>query len=246
MGGNAMNNAEHPSVRVTDADQVRTITIDRAEKSNLLTLEMIAVLARAFAGTPETAKAIHFTGTGADFCRGRDPQGNPVTTNALELRAALVEPILTLYDAMAACPVPIVCSARGLSNGLGAALATASDITIASTNARFRLSEMEKNLPPTLAMSAMMRRVPQKALTFLVLGMDEIDAPMALSMGLVSSVVEDERLDAEVSRYLATLVARSRPALVAVKDYLRVAPELGPRSARDLAANLLAAVLTSQ
>lgn len=222
------------------------ITIDRVERGNMLTLPMIAALAQAVRDAPGDANYVHLSGAGADFCRGRDPQGAPAATTALDIRAALIEPILSLYDALSACPVPVVCSVRGAARGLGAALATACDVTIAAEGARFDLPEMEKDLPPTLAISAMMRKVSPKALALMVYGMDAIDAREAQVLGLVSKVVPDDELTPATQRLLATLRSRSREALVAVKDYQRAAPELGARSGRDLAANLLASVLSSR
>ncbi|MDU0340532.1 enoyl-CoA hydratase/isomerase family protein [Bosea rubneri] len=233
-------------IRAQAVDGGFAVTIDRAERGNMLTLPMIAALAQAVRDTPREAKFVHLSGAGADFCRGRDPQGAPAAATALEIRAALIEPILSLYDALSHCPVPVVCSVRGAARGLGAALATACDVTIAAESARFDLPEMERDLPPTLAISAMMRKVSPKALALMVYGMEPVEAREAQMLGLVSKVVSDDALTPETERLLGTLRARSREALVAVKDYQRAAPELGARSGRDLAANLLASVLSSK
>lgn len=233
-------------IRAQTVDGGFAVTIDRAERGNMLTLTMIAVLTQVIRDVPEEAKFVHLSGAGVDFCRGRDPQGAPAAATALGIRAALIEPILSLYDALSHCPVPVVCSVRGAARGLGAALATACDVTIAAESARFDLPEMEKDLPPTLAISAMMRKVPPKALALMVYGMEPIDAREAQALGLVSKVVPEGELEGATERLLGTLRARRREAIVAVKDYQRAAPELGVRSGRDLAANLLASVLSSK
>ncbi len=129
--------------------------------------------------------------------------------------------------------------------GFGCALATSCDITIASQAARFCLPELEKNLPPTLAISAMMSRVPQKALIWLVYSMHEIDAQAALRLGLVSYVVPPAQLETQSDKLIDELCTRSRDTLVGVKDYFRVAPTLQGRAASDLAGNLLATVFSS-
>jgi enoyl-CoA hydratase/carnithine racemase len=104
---------------------------------------------------------------------------------------------------------------------------------------------MEKNLPPTLAISAMMKRVAPKALTWLVYTMEEIDAGTAMQLGIVSRVVPAADLRAFTDRAIAGLVTRSREALAAVKEYMRVAPGMEPRGAADYGGSLLAAVLSS-
>jgi enoyl-CoA hydratase/carnithine racemase len=124
-------------------------------------------------------------------------------------------------------------------------MATACDVTIAAEGATFRLPEMSHNLPPTLAISALMTKVPRKALTWMVYTLAEIDARVALSLGIVSAVVPAGRLDAAVSETIATMTARSAAALVAVKDYLRCAPMMEPRGAAAYGVALLSGVLTS-
>jgi enoyl-CoA hydratase/carnithine racemase len=223
-----------------------SITIDRPAEGNALTVEMLAELAAAVrhAGATE-AKVIVLRSTGDVFSRGRDVRGARPAPTALAVRDSVVAPILDVYDALANAPQPIVCAVQGLALGFGCALATACDVTIASEKARFRLPEMEKDLPPTLAISAMMARVHRKALTWMVYSMQELDARAALDAGLVSHVVPADQLDAAVGDLTAQLSQRSREALVAVKDYFRSAPQMEARGAADYAGNLLSAVLAS-
>ena len=75
--------------------------------------------------------------------------------------------------------------------------------------------------------------------------MAQIDAQAALSLGIVSQVVPLPQLDAACEQIAAGLAQRSRPALVAVKDYFRSAPGMDARAASDYAANLLATVFSS-
>jgi len=103
----------------------------------------------------------------------------------MKMRASVCEPILDVYDAIGNARQPVVALVQGKAHGFGSAVAGACDLTIAADNARFRLPEMEKDLPPTLAISALMARVPRKALTWLVYSMEEIDAHAALQLGIV-------------------------------------------------------------
>lgn len=235
------------AIRWTQHGAVAAITIDRAADGNLLTIPMLRDLAAAFrAAGRSDAKVITLRTAGSDFClgRGAPPPGGP-PPNALQMRAGVIEPILDAYEAMAGTPQPIVCSVQGAAKGFGCALATACDITIASDAARFCLPELAHNLPPTLAISAMMARVPQKALTFMVYTMGEVDAHTALRLGIVSEVVAHADLTAASEEVVAALSTRARDALIGVKDYFRAAPGLPSRSAADLAGNMLATILSS-
>jgi enoyl-CoA hydratase/carnithine racemase len=210
---------------------------------------MVRELAAAFreAATSD-AKVITLRSAGPDFCLGRDTRGGAAGApppNALQMRANLIAPLLDVYDAISSAPQPVICSVQGSAAGFGCALATSCDITIASETARFKLPELEKNLPPTLAISAMMSRVPQKALSWLVYSMREVDAQTALRLGIVSDVVAPAKLFEESDKLATELSTRARDALIGVKDYIRAAPGLQGRAVADLAGNLLATVFSS-
>ena len=236
-------------IRLASEGAVAAITINRGDEGNQLTIPMVRELAAAFRDAAKTdAKVITLRSMGADFCLGRDTRGGPAggpPLNAVQMRTNLIAPLLDVYDAISNAPQPIVCSVQGPAMGFGCALATSCDITIASDTARFRLPELEKNLPPTLAISAMMSRVPQKALTWLVYSMREIDAQSALRLGIVSNVVEPGSLVMESDKLVAELCTRARDALIGIKDYVRAAPGLQGRAVADLAGNLLATVFSS-
>lgn len=233
-------------IKTSRADAIGAITIDREPEGNALTIDMLRALAGAFHEAGESnAKVILLRTVGKDFCLGRDPKGGAPSATALAMRTNLIAPILDVYDAISSTPQPIVCAVQGAALGFGCALATACDITLAADVARFRLPEMEKNLPPTLAISAMMKQVPRKALTWLVYSMQEMDAQNAMRLGIVSNVVPAGQLQAATSELVATLTERSREALVGVKDYFRTAPDMDGRGAADFAGSLLATVLSS-
>lgn len=224
---------------------VVTIALDRESEGNLLPVDGVRELAAAFRAASATdAKVIVLRGNGADFCRGRGGGGPPSPT-AMKMRANVCEPILDVYEAMSSAHQPIVGVVQGVAFGFGCAIASVCDITIAHDTARFKLPEMEKDLPPTLAMSAIMPRVPRKVLAWLVYSMDEIDARVAHQIGIVSKVAPETMVEWEVEKLLKTMTARSPEALVAVKDFLRSAPHMEPRGMADYGANLLAAVLSS-
>jgi enoyl-CoA hydratase/carnithine racemase len=84
------------------------------------------------------------------------------------MRDQVLQPILDVYDAISAAPQPVICVVQGAAYGFGCATAAACDITIAADVATFRLPEMTHDLPPTLAMSALMTKVPRKALAWMV------------------------------------------------------------------------------
>jgi enoyl-CoA hydratase/carnithine racemase len=104
---------------------------------------------------------------------------------------------------------------------------------------------MHHGIPPCLAMAALCRRMPRKALVHWVYAADPIDAAKALSLGIVSEVVALAELEKAASALVHKLVAYAPTAVQAVKQYMRSAPELDSQAAADLGGNLLANVVSS-
>src|SRR4051812_43062684 len=234
------------TIRMARDGAIAAITIDRASDGNVLTTDMLRALTASIRAAAATdAKVITLRSTGKDFCRGREAKGGPVNPSTLQMRDDVLQPILDVYEALNNAPQPVVCAVQGAALGFGCAMATAADVTIAADVATFKLPEMTHNLPPTLAISALMPKVPRKAIAYLVYAMPQIDAATALQIGIVSAVVPLARLDAMFNETLATMTSRSQAALVAVKDYLRSAPAMEPRGAAAYGAALLSGVLTS-
>lgn len=226
------------------------LQIDREDRGNMLTLAMLDDISAAIAeaGRDPSVSAILVTGKGSDFCRGRDPQGAPESkpTTAVEMRTALIEPILGVYAAVRDAEVPVVAAVQGTVQGLGCGIAAVCDVTIAAKSATFALPEMRANLPPTLAMLAHLDRIPSKALLYMVLSTGGISAERALAHGLVSEVVEDGAVFSTADAFLETLAGYERDSVVACKQYLQRARQADYRTANDLAGNMLSVVLSSR
>ena len=105
---------------------------------------------------------------------------------------------------------------------------------------------MFPDLPPTLAISALLHRVPPKMITYMVYSQGEIDAQTALAAGFVGCVVPDAGLKKAVDELCATLSERAPIAVRAVKEYLRTALYMDAGGASDLAGIALANVLSSR
>src|SRR5918997_120240 len=119
--------------------------------------------------------------------------------SALDIRNNGTEPILALYASVRATPVPVIAIVQGEARGFGCALVGQCDLAIASENARFSMPEMDVNLPPTLAISAVLGKVPPKRLLSLVLLRNQISAREALDLGMLSDVAPAIELDSRVA-----------------------------------------------
>jgi enoyl-CoA hydratase/carnithine racemase len=227
---------------------IATVKLARAEAGNRLLTPEIRALGQAIraAGSRPDVKVVLLRSDGEHFCLGRqaDPPGK-VPASALGVRGGVTEPILDLYADVRATPVPVLAVVQGEAKGFGCALVGQCDLAIASENACFSMPEMDGNLPPTLAISAVLGKVPPKRLLHLIYTRGRISAAEALSLGLLGEVVPRDGLDAAVERMVSKLVDRNRAALCAVKEYMGAASHLDAAAAARLAANILSVVLSS-
>jgi enoyl-CoA hydratase/carnithine racemase len=231
---------------VTRDGPVASIWLDRIDHGNRLTNPMIGRLTLAIrefssAGSPALIALRH---RGDDFCLGRDPGADSrAGLTAYDVRAHAHRVILNAYEALRAAPVPVVAVVRGRAAGFGAAMVSACDIVLAADGATFSLPEIEQGFPPTLAMTAFLGKVPQKALCHLVLDGRPIPAAQALQIGLVSATFPDQLFERSVADALERLGRRPKTASETVKLFMREAAF--PASHTELASALLALARTA-
>jgi enoyl-CoA hydratase len=225
-----------------------TIRLSRGATGNKVTAAEIPAIGRAIraAGSRKDVKTILIRGDGPNFCQGRapDPQGKAPTT-ALGVRDGITEPILGVYEDVRMTPVPVIAVVQGEAKGFGCALVSACDLAIAADDASFSFPELDHNLPPTLAMSALLHKVTPKRLLHLIYTRRTIGAGEALSLGIVSETAKAGDLEKSVDAMLASLCDRNRAALTGVKEYMNAALYMDPHGASRLASSLLASVLSS-
>jgi enoyl-CoA hydratase len=222
------------------------ITFNRPDHGNAMSDAAAAELTSLLSEKLDTAAYVVLRGAGDDFCVGRATMGvRPAGPDEALQRRRNSEVIFDCYAAFRRAPVPVIGVVQGRALGFGCALAGLCDITIASETARFQIPEMAHNILPTMVLSALVDRVPRKALTYLVYSMAEISAMRALAIGLVSEVVPAGELEAALEALLGALLKAPRPALCGIKEYARCAFAMDTQGAVDFARNLHATINSS-
>lgn len=239
----------HPTVLVERQNGLLTLTLDNPASGNLMDATMSAAIVEAIATIGEDVHAICLRGNGSDFCAGRvsptPPKGGAVPS-AEKLRKIVAEPALAMYDAIKFAPVPTLAVVQGRAFGVGAALACVCDVTIASTDARFSIPELERDIPPALVMAALHDRIPIKTLAYLVYSREEMTAAVALQAGLISRIVPAAELASAMAGILDNLTSVSAVALRACKQYLNHAPSMGAQGASAFASHLIGTALSAR
>jgi enoyl-CoA hydratase len=231
---------------IEQADASLRVTINHPERGNAMTDDMAVELTRIIDGAAKTASVMVLRGAGDDFCVGRHrgSGGPPPPADALG-RREVSDVIFGCYGAFRRAPIPIIGVVRGRALGFGCAIAALCDITVAGERAQFQVPEYAHNIMPTMVMSALVDRVPRKALSYLVYSTAAVGAERALSYGLASEVVPEAQLDETVEALCRNILKAPRPATEAVKEYLRSAPDMAMPGAVEFARNLHATINAS-
>jgi enoyl-CoA hydratase len=225
---------------------ILTIILNRPEQGNGLNDAGIAELAGLLQGAAARARLVVLKGAGADFCVGRiAPRGAAAPKlEALAVRRGR-DVVFNCYSAFRDCPVPIVAAVKGRALGFGFAIAACADITVADVNAVFQMPEFGENIMPTIAMSALLGKVTGKRLMYIAYSTAALSAERAEEFGIVSEVADAGQCDAVALRLCATILKAPQPAVLAIKEYARVAPAMDIRAAIDYARSLHAVINSS-
>jgi enoyl-CoA hydratase/carnithine racemase len=237
-----------PHVAIRRNGPLVDVVLDHPENGNLIDAPMSETIIECVTTLDDDVKLVRILASGPDFCKGRLSPMPPkdAKPSAETLRRVVAAPPLALYDALKAVRVPVVSAVRGNALGVGCALAGVCDIALASDDAVFQIPEMERDIPPTLVMSALIGRVPLKTVAHMVLSRVRLSASEALQAGLVSRVVPAANLDAEADALADTLLGCSAVTLRAVKQFLHLAPEMPANGASGFAAHLAATALSAR
>jgi enoyl-CoA hydratase len=226
---------------------VLEITLNRPEIGNAASDAMAVELTKLLLGAGESSEIVVLRGAGDDFCVGRETMGKRPPgqqPDALELRRRN-DVVFNCYGAFRRCEIPVIGVVRGRAFGFGCAIAAVCDITLAADSARFQVPEMAHNIMPTMVMSALVDRVPRKAMTYLVWSTAVVSPPRAREAGIVSEIFPAAELDSAVDALCEQIMKAPRPARVGCKDYARAALDMDVTGAIEYARSIHAVINSS-
>ena len=201
-------------LREIDARGVVTLTLNRPGAFNALSEEMLSALAVEFDAIAHdpTARVVVVRGAGKAFCAGHD------------LKQMRADPSLGYYDrlfsqctkvmlAIQRLPVPVVARVHGIATAAGCQLVAMCDLAVAADDARFAVSGITVGLFCSTPSVALSRNLSRKAAFEMLVTGEFISASEACEKGLVNRVAPPERLDEEVERLVASIVAKPRESI---------------------------------
>lgn len=230
-----------------DANGILTLTLNRPEKLNALSSEVLHALEELFhsAKTNAKVKALLITGSGKAFCAGADINRLAECTAQTGYEFACHgQEVFRLLETMGK---PSLAAVNGFAFGGGCELAISATLRIASTKAMFGQPEVKLGVIPGYGGTQRLARLVGKgrALDLCLTGRF-INAETALNWGLVSEVVEPEQLVEQGKNILNGILSMAPLAITGVMEVIDHGYDLSLSDALHLEAIHFAKVCASE
>jgi methylglutaconyl-CoA hydratase len=240
-------------VRVSVHDGVATITLDRPDRRNALSRDLVRGLQAGLDATAsdDAVRVVVLTGAGPTFCAGADLDDVPGGTTAEDGDdAAADESLPHLLDGVLASmldhPRPIVGRVTGAAYGGGLGLVAACDLVVAGESTRLCFSEVRLGVVPAAIAPYVLRKVPAVWAAQLMLLAEPFSPTVAQDAGLLTRVVADDAVDAGVEAWCEHLALAGPQALAVTKRVITRVPGLPTEQARAWASAVSAAAFASE
>lgn len=204
------------------------LTLNRPSQYNALSEEMLGALHGAFESLAanRSVRVVVLGGAGKAFCAGHDLKQMKANPN-LEYYRRLFEDCSRLMLRIQALPQPVIARVHGIATAAGCQMVAMCDLAVAAEDARFAVSGINVGLFCATPSVPLSRNVGRKAAFEMLVTGELIDARTALQRGLINRCVPAERLDQEIERLSAAIVAKPPSVIAAGKNLFYRQLELG-------------------
>jgi len=208
--------------------QITLITLNRPERRNALTIELMSELASAIetAAADPNQRVLILRGAGKAFCTGLDLEAAADGSKA----HATAEMVARMLLALAQTRLVTIATVHGAAVAGGAGIMSACDFVIAAERTKIGYPEVRRGLVAGLVMTFLRRQLRERDLRELLLMSELIDAKRAQEIGLVNRVVPPDELET-TAQQIATAVLQGAPG--AITNSKRLLEELWSSSVAD-------------
>jgi len=212
--------ANEPILLRDDRDGVATLTLNRPDKYNALSRELMGMILDHLdrLAHDRRIRVVVLAARGKAFCAGHDLREMLADPSPPAIEA-LFRQCSQMMLAMQRIPQPVIARVHGTATAAGCQLVAQCDLAVAAATAKFATSGINVGLfcgTPSVAVS---RNLPRKQAMEMLLTGEFIDAKTALQFGLVNKVVPQAKLDAAVAK-MAKTIADKGPAFIAAGKQL--------------------------
>src|SRR3954451_20820982 len=201
-----------------ESPQITVVTLNRPERRNALTLELLTDLCSAVnvASEQPEQRVLILRGAGAAFCTGLDLKEAADTTKA----HATAEMVANTLIAISQTPLVTIAAVHGAAVAGGAGIMSACDYVVAAEKTKIGYPEARRGLVAGLVMTFLRRQVRERDLRELVLGGELIDAARAKEIGLVNRVVPPDQVMSEAQKFAESVLQGAPGAISNTKKLI--------------------------
>src|ERR1700676_4410745 len=210
------------TLSVDTSGHVATITLNRPEKRNAISIRMICDLHTALDSIEKTrTRVVVITGTGKAFCAGIDLDYLQIISNqSASENQEDARRIAKLFRKIWSYSKPMIAAVNGHALAGGCGIATLCDFTIAVPEAKFGYTEVKIGFLPAIVSVFLSRQVGEKRTRDLLLTGRLVDGPEAKELGLVNEIVPADKLMPHVNELAEVLIAASPNSVTRAKRLL--------------------------
>jgi enoyl-CoA hydratase/carnithine racemase len=200
-----------PFVLTTVENGVATLTLNRPQRFNPLSSQMIAAIQvelDAIASDP-SVRVVILAAEGKGFCAGHDLKEMRAHTEDKGWQQGLFDACSRMMIALTEIPQPVIARVQGIATAAGCQLVSMCDLAVATDTATFAMPGVNIGVFCSTPAVGVVRNVGRKHAMEMLLTGEPIDAATAQSWGLVNRVVPSSTLDAEIRRFTDIILSRS-------------------------------------
>jgi methylglutaconyl-CoA hydratase len=212
----------YPTIQLAYDEGVATITLNRPEKRNAISFELIDDLLHALDEVGKSdATVLLVTGAGKAFCSGMDLDNlKALLGRTPEQNLHDSETMVRLFRSLYEFPKVTIAAVNGPALAGGAGLALLCDFTLAVPEAKFGYTEVRIGFVPAIVSTFLLRQVGEKQARDLLLTGRIFAADEAAKLGLINEIVPADKLMARARELAAVLMENSTSSLRATKRLL--------------------------
>lgn len=212
-------------LQLEQQQQVATVWINRAELHNAFNTQVIEELDQCFQhlNTRDDIRVVVLAGRGKSFSAGADLNWMKQAGEASQAdNEADALKLAKMLQSLATLKQPTIARVQGVAFGGGMGLASACDICVASSDAKFATSEVRLGLAPSTISPYVIRAIGARQASRYFLTAERISAEQAKAIGLVHEVTTPEQLDSKIQEMINTLLLGGPQAQHASKQLIQM------------------------